>query len=85
MNAKAEGRYDILKGLERAWSDRGHKAPLEAHLGNLADQYKKDMDAVKVLLDFAKNNITYLNPEVSAAIEKVERIFPLAKDTIWDS
>lgn len=72
------GRYDILKTLEQAYQDRGHKYSLEAKLGNVADQYRKDMRAVKILLDFAKEAPGGIRSTVlMSAIEEVERFYPL--------
>lgn len=85
--APKEGRYDIIKGLERAWFDRGHKAPLEAHLSKLDTQYRKDMAQVKVLLDAAKqdlkdnggcdHSVGMCACDLIGAIEHLEAAFPL--------
>lgn len=78
MNArKDEGRYDVLKGLERAYSDRSHKYVMDAALGHVADQYRKDMRAVKILLAHAKRTAGE-DRVILGAIAEVERIYPLA-------
>lgn len=87
MTTPTAGRYDILKGLERAFQERGHKYALDATLGHLADQYIKDMEAVRVLLEHAKadlkenggcdHSVGICACALIDAVEKVARIFPL--------
>lgn len=74
---KDEGRYDVLKGLERAYSDRSHKHAMGAVLVHVADQYRKDMRAVKTLLEHAKRTAGE-DRVILGAIAEVERIYPLA-------
>jgi hypothetical protein len=72
-----EGRFDILKNMDRAYADRANRSAMGAILEHAADQYRTDMRWVKVLLEHAK--VTAAGDSVIlAAIAHVGRIYPLA-------